>query len=134
MKTSIDLLLIRCKAHGKAGLVTTVKADEYFFHDVADAAHWASKLRPQPVIKSPLTNAAYTDVPCAYLQCTLDKVFPLPVQEMMVKTATDLGGDVKIYPCESGHAPFLSRNADFLDAVEDFAAVCQHYDEGAARS
>ncbi|KAL9119005.1 MAG: hypothetical protein Q9187_004439 [Circinaria calcarea] len=111
-------------APAKQGLVTPIQAEEYFFHDLPkqEARRWASELRAQPVIKSVLTHPSYVDLPCGYLLCKNDKVFPLAVQEMMIKTASDQGSHVKTYDCESGHASFLSWKDGLAGLLEDFSS------------
>ena len=77
-------------------------------------------MRAQPVIRSVLTPPSYVDLPCDYLFCKIDKVFPILVQERMVKTATDQRSNVKTYDCLSGHSPFLSWKGGLVDSVHDF--------------
>lgn len=76
----------------------------------------------QPVIKSVLQRASYVDIPCGYLYCQTDKVFPLFVQELMVKTATEQGGKMSTWTCNAGHVPFLSMGQRVVEAITEFAA------------
>lgn len=95
----------------------------FFSHLPPDEAkYWATQLRPQPPITTPLTNLSYLTVPCAYLYCTEDKAIPYSVQQMMEKSIEDGGGTVKVYSCPSGHAPALGFTSDVADALEDFAS------------
>ena len=83
-------------------------------------------------MRSGLSQASYIHLPTGYLLCTQDKIFPLEVQEMMVKGATDQGAKVTQFRCAASHSPFLSRTAETANAIiefakglwEDYAQVC----------
>lgn len=102
-------------------------AEQYFFHDLPldEAKGWANLLRAQPVIRSDLSHASYIDLPCAYLLCKQDKVFPLMVQEAMVKMSTEQGGVMSTYECDASHSPFLSCTQETANAVADFLSKLQ---------
>ena len=111
------------QGEGKKGLVVPFEPEQYFFGDLpeAEAKHWASKLRAQPVIKSPLSQASYVELPTAYLLCKEDRIFPFMVQEMMVKLALDSGAKVTQFHCSASHSPFLGWTAGTANAITEFA-------------
>ena len=98
--------------------------EHFFFHDlsVEEAEAMAKELRAQPIMKSPLSQASYLDLPCAYLLSAQDRAFSLVAQEMMVKMARDQGGNMSTYSCEAGHSPFLSWTQATADSIIDFGS------------
>ena len=87
----------------------------------AEAAHWASLLRPWSfkVSGSKGLYSAWEDIPTSYLLCTLDNIIPEPLQRRMIKTVSDSGTQIRVEEVESGHSPFLSmpeRTAQFIQS------------------
>ena len=86
-----------------------LKPAERFYNDLsgAEAAKWVSELRPQiaEAQLTPLSNAAYTYLPCTYLFCKEDQALPFFLQEKMV---SDSGVPFAEEICSAGHSPFLS--------------------------
>ncbi|KAL4911297.1 hypothetical protein BDW74DRAFT_172763 [Aspergillus multicolor] len=82
---------------------------ELFFHDVADGATWASKLRPAAwsTTIAPATDAAYLKLPSSYLLCEEDRAIPSFVQQMMIDKARENGADMKTEKVKTGHTPWL---------------------------
>ena len=88
-----------------------------------EAARHVVKFVAQLVMLSLLRHASYVDLPCAYLLCKQDLVFPLAVQQLMVNTAGDAGGRMQTYTCDASHDPFLTRTQDCFDHIKHFSAT-----------
>ena len=90
-----------------------------FYSDLQppEQEYWASKLQHHTVIaqKTPLTKAAYTQIPVGYLYCENDQAMPLWLQHDMVKQS---GVKVQEMSCSAGHSPFLSQPDVFVDSIE----------------
>ena len=85
-----------------------------FYHDVEPtlAEHAASLLKPESlgVFMSPLTHAAYLEIPSTYLFCEDDQCVPLAKQQQMVQSCRDkVGASIKTETVNSSHSPFLSH-------------------------
>ena len=84
---------------------------QVFYHDVDPKAgeHAASLLKSQslPVFSSPLTYAAYMDIPTTYLFTQDDRSLPVMKQELMVSEARKAGAKIETETWKCAHSPFL---------------------------
>jgi len=86
----------------------------YFYNDLPaeEAKKWADLLRQQSWLActEDTTYAAYMDIPCGYLYCTLDQAFSYHAQQGLVGAAKEAGARFEIeQTLESSHSPFLSK-------------------------
>ncbi|KAF7193763.1 putative hydrolase R7 [Pseudocercospora fuligena] len=95
-------------------------AAEICYNDLSkeeqDAA--VAKLAPQSyqVMHSPVTYAAWRDVPSTYLYCTLDNAIPLQIQKMMVEEIAK-GVNISTESVEAGHSPFIGKPKETAEAI-----------------
>ncbi|KAF2684804.1 alpha/beta-hydrolase [Lentithecium fluviatile CBS 122367] len=110
------------------GLTILKNPLHYFFHDVprAEAEEIIGTLTACPHLRSPLTNDAYSALPCAYMICEGDRVLPPVYQEWMIKNVEEESGrKMAVYRCTGGHESFLSQPHVYVDSIETFAQNCE---------
>ncbi|KAL3466967.1 alpha/beta-hydrolase [Aspergillus heterothallicus] len=96
---------------------------EMFYNDLDDEA--ASKYLAEIVphapecMKSPLTYAAYHDVPTNYILCARDVGFPLVAQQQIAGIPGE--GVVRTYTVDGGHFAMLSQPNAVAEAIQDVA-------------
>ncbi|MCJ1386208.1 hypothetical protein MMC17_009334 [Xylographa soralifera] len=96
---------------------TTISASvatDVFYGDLppAEAARWVAQLLPQAmdVFHSPLTYAAWRDVPSMVVVCEADRAMPPAKVEEMVGQARALGAaEIVVERMGGGHFPMLGR-------------------------
>ena len=95
--------------------------ESLLYQDVppAEAAHWASLLRPWSfkVAGSKCLYSAWEDIPTSYLLCTLDGMISPHLQRNMIQRVVDGGAQIRVEEVESSHSPFLSmpeRTVEFI--------------------
>jgi len=103
-------------------LATLASADKYLFNDVEpeSATKWTATLTASPIVKTNLTNDAYSSLPCGYLVLDNDLMLPKAYQEGMAALQSQKTGDFKIYHCPAGHAAHLSWTEGIVDTAQDF--------------
>ena len=69
---------------------------------------------------TPITYAAYRDIPASYMICTEDKIILPQYQEKMVAAAGVLKTVERI---RSAHSPFLSRPEEVVRMIENGASA-----------
>ncbi|EMF13551.1 alpha/beta-hydrolase [Sphaerulina musiva SO2202] len=98
---------------------------EIFYNDMPEADQQAAIANLLPfsyqVFHSPLTYAAWRDVPSTYLYCKQDAAIPLQIQELMV-TGTAQGVPIKTETVDTGHSPFMTKPAEVAEAIKRAAA------------
>lgn len=67
---------------------------------------------------TPLTYAAYQDVPVSYLLCEQDNALPFSAQQAMVGIG---GPNVVPHVCAAGHSPMLSMPDKVVDVIRGAA-------------
>ena len=96
--------------HGKATLHNSI---EKFYHDIPpeEAQKYNSRLKTHSVatFMSPMTYAAYKEIPSTYLMCKNDRMITYGLQREMVEKAVAAGAQVDVVTCDAGHSPFLSQ-------------------------
>ncbi|MCJ1395049.1 hypothetical protein MMC18_007930 [Xylographa bjoerkii] len=103
--------------------IATAIAISVFYGDLppAEAAHWAAQLQPQAmgVFYSPLTYAAWRDVPSTVVICEADAAMPPAKVEGMVETARALGAaEIVVERMGGGHFPMLGRVGEVVEVLE----------------
>lgn len=71
-----------------------------------------------PTFTTPLSYAAYRNVPSTYLICEQDAAIPLAGQQAMVAFG---GEDLKKVVCSSGHSPMLTMPETVVDLIRNAA-------------
>ena len=96
--------------------------EKYLFEDLEPeiAAKWVGTLTASPIVKTNLTNDAYSSLPCAYLVLDNDSILPKEYQEGMVALQSQKTGDFKIYHCPAGHSAHLSWTQGIVDTAQNF--------------
>lgn len=93
---------------------------EICYNDLSKAEQDAAvaKLAPQSyqVMHSPVTYAAWRDVPSTYLYCTKDNAIPLEIQKLMVE-GTAKGIPINVEYVDAGHSPFMGKPQETADAI-----------------
>ncbi|KAI1388567.1 Alpha/beta hydrolase fold-1 [Hypoxylon trugodes] len=109
--------------HGGDGLGTIVEAEKYLFNDLdpAEAQKWAKGLTASPVMKTKITNDAYSALPCAYLVLEGDLTMPKEYQEGMIALQSQKTGEFTLYRSPAGHSPHLSWTNGMVETIQDFA-------------
>ncbi|KAJ5111325.1 hypothetical protein N7532_001860 [Penicillium argentinense] len=96
-----------------------------FYNDLDDetAAKNISRLvhHAMPSFVTPLTYAAYRDVPTSYLFCEQDVALTPGFQRHMAAIAEE--GLVRTHTCASGHSPMLSMPQRVVDVIHDAATA-----------
>ena len=102
------------------GTCTMLDAGDRFYNDLAenDRRKWVEALVTSPTSthKTPISYAAYKDIPSTYILTEDDHAIPPEAQQMMVKAAQESGAVVDLKTLPSGHSPFLSM-ADRVAAL-----------------
>jgi len=93
-----------------------------FYNDLPteEAERWAGTLKSHSVrtFASPLTYAAYKDIPTTYLVCERDGAISLERQLDFIKRT---GVEMTVRKCNAGHSPFLSQPDTVVDVVREAA-------------
>ncbi|KAK2595350.1 hypothetical protein QQS21_006950 [Conoideocrella luteorostrata] len=93
---------------------------EIFYNDLPQERieQLKKQLKPQSyqVMHSPLTYAAWKEVPSTYLYCTRDNAIPMEIQKMMVER-TAAGCNMKTDEVDASHSPFISRPKEVADSI-----------------
>lgn len=71
-----------------------------------------------PTFTTPLSYAAYRDVPSTYLICEQDAAIPLPGQQAMVAFG---GENLTRVVCSAGHSPMLSMPETVVNLIRNAA-------------
>lgn len=98
--------------------MTVANADHIFYNDLpeSDMDNLVSSLKHQSKASfyTPLTYAAYQDVPVSYLLCEKDNAIPFPAQQAMVGIG---GPNVVSHICAAGHSPMLNMPERVVDVI-----------------
>ncbi|MCJ1397682.1 hypothetical protein MMC11_000878 [Xylographa trunciseda] len=102
--------------------ISTAVATSAFYNDLApvEAAHWVAQLQPQAmgVFHSPLTYAAWRDVPSTMVVCEADLAMPPAKVEGMVEEARALGAaEIVVERIGGGHFPMLGRVEELVGVL-----------------
>lgn len=65
----------------------------------------------------PIKNAAWREIPVAYIHCTADMTVPLDYQKSFVDGMEKAGRPVQTFELATGHSPNLTATAGVVDAV-----------------
>lgn len=91
-----------------------------FYNDVSPekAEKLVQQLKPQSyqVMHSPLTYAAWKEVPSTYLYTLRDNAIPLNIQKSMVEQ-TAAGVHIRTDEVDAGHSPFLTKPREVAQSV-----------------
>lgn len=106
--------------------VNPATPETIFYNDLekSEQDHWIGRLKPHSyqVMHTPVTYAAWKDLPCTYLYCMDDQAIPLEIQKMMVE-GTAQGCGFRTETVEAGHSPFLSKTKETAEAIVRAAEV-----------
>jgi pimeloyl-ACP methyl ester carboxylesterase len=98
---------------------------QVFYNDLPEAEQEAAVAKLLPfsyqVFHSPVTYAAWRDVPSTYLYCTQDAAIPLQIQELMV-TGTAQGVPFRTEIVDAGHSPFMGKPTEVVEAIKRAAS------------
>jgi pimeloyl-ACP methyl ester carboxylesterase len=96
---------------------------EMFYGDLDDqaASKYLAEIVPHApeAMNTPLTYAAYHDVPTSYILCARDVGFPLFAQQKIAGIPGE--GVVRTYTVDGGHFAMLSQPQAVADAIQDAA-------------
>lgn len=96
---------------------------EKFYNDMDDetASKYLAAIVPHApeTMRTPLTYAAYHDVPSNYIFCTRDAGFPLFAQQRIAAIPGE--GVVHPYSVDGGHFAMLSQPQAVADVIHDVA-------------
>ncbi|KAL3443284.1 alpha/beta-hydrolase [Aspergillus insuetus] len=99
------------------------KPKEMFYGDLDDeaASKYLAEIVPHApeAMHTPLTYAAYYDVPTSYILCARDVGFPLFAQRKIAGIPGE--GVVRTYTVDGGHFAMLSQPQAVADAIQDVA-------------
>lgn len=102
--------------------MTVANADHVFYNDLPESGmeNLISSLKHQSKASfyTPLTYAAYQDVPVSYLLCENDNAIPFHAQQAMVGIG---GPNVVSHVCAGGHLPMLSMPEIVVDVIRRVA-------------
>lgn len=106
-------------------LMTVNEPADLLYGDLGaeEAAKWCGLLKPQAAtaLASPATNAGHLLVPCAYVITTEDRIWPVEVQEDVIRKAREGGADLrKVFRIESDHSPYLGRVDEVARMIAGF--------------
>ncbi|MBK5263911.1 MAG: alpha/beta fold hydrolase [Alphaproteobacteria bacterium] len=114
--------------NGRAFLLSKAAASAVFYNACSEADRKKALMRlvPEPLapLATPLdiTEARFGSVPRHYIECTLDRAIPLPLQRSMQAALPC----VSITTLESDHSPFLCRPHDLATALDHIAqGICK---------
>lgn len=65
--------------------------------------------------------AGWLDVPMLFLRCTEDHAIPIQVQDLMIGSVKEAGGNITERTLETDHSPFYSRPAETIDIIDEAA-------------
>lgn len=65
----------------------------------------------------PLEQAAWKDIPVAYIHTTKDSPIPLATQQSMVRTIEAHGCKIQTFTIETGHSPHVTATESVVDAI-----------------
>ncbi len=71
----------------------------------------------------PLQNAAWRDIPAAYVYCSEDMTVPLDYQKSFVQTLETTGREVPTVELATGHCPNLTATEGLVDAIKEVLSV-----------
>ncbi|KAL2814861.1 Alpha/beta hydrolase fold-1 [Aspergillus cavernicola] len=113
---------LRFYKHGLSGLGTIANPAHFMFNDLdpEEGKRWGSTLTAAPVMSTPLTNDAYSVLPCAYVVLDNDLSLPKEYQEMMVGLQSQQGTSFTMYNAPAGHSPHLSWTGGLVGQVVGF--------------
>ncbi|RDW72402.1 alpha/beta hydrolase [Aspergillus mulundensis] len=113
---------VRFSKHGLTGLATLAKAPQYLFNDLSpeEAKKWESTLTASGIMTAPLTNDAYSVLPCAYVVLENDAILPKEFQELMVGIQRERGVEFTVFRAPAGHSPQLSWTEGLVESVKEF--------------
>lgn len=90
-------------------------------HGIGDAEIEAYKMTLRrwngTVMTQPLEQAAWREIPVAYIHTTKDFPIPLPAQQSMVSTLEKEGRKVQTFTIETGHCPHVTATESVVDAI-----------------
>lgn len=96
---------------------------EKFYNDLDDdsASVYLAAIVPHApeAMRTPLTYAAYRDVPTNYILCTRDAGFPVVAQRKIAMIPGE--GIVRTYSIDAGHFAMLSQPQAVADVIMDVA-------------
>lgn len=96
---------------------------EKFYNDLDDVttSKYLQAIVPHALetMRTPLTYAAYRDVPTSYIFCTQDAGFPLVAQQRIAAIPGE--GVVHTYSIDAGHFAMLSQPQAVADVIQDVA-------------
>lgn len=102
---------------------------DLFYNDIVDTrtVHMAiTALEPKAVDREHDSvgpnKCAWREVPCAYILCEQDRVFPPAIAEFMIEKVKAEGVDVAVERLKSGHAPMLSMPRETSQAIVNLIA------------
>ncbi|KAF5016662.1 hypothetical protein F66182_11587 [Fusarium sp. NRRL 66182] len=102
--------------------MTVVNADHVFYNDLPKSSmeNLISSLKHQSKASffTPLTYAAYQDVPVSYLLCENDNAIPIQGQQAMVGIG---GPNVTSHFCTAGHMPMLNMPERVVNVIREAA-------------
>ena len=103
-----------------------IPAARYTFSDLPEeeAIRWASTFPGHSAITfmEKLTYPAYKHIPVAYLLCKGDRLIHPDVQRSFIDhVSRESGREAKVYACDSGHCPNISRPDYVVDVVRHAA-------------
>ncbi|KAH6709273.1 Alpha/beta hydrolase fold-1 [Leptodontidium sp. MPI-SDFR-AT-0119] len=85
---------------------------EVFYHDLPsdEADEWASKIRVQSLatFMTKTKSAAWKKIPTSYMICENDRPIPLALQESMIATVKEQGGEIETERLFVSHSPHLA--------------------------
>lgn len=94
--------------------------EHIFYNDVCPetAKKIVQQLKPQSyqVMHSPLTYAAWKEVPATYLYTLRDNAIPLSIQKSMVEQ-TAAGVSIRTDEVDAGHIPFLTKPREVAQSI-----------------
>ena len=98
------------------------------FNDLSppEQDHWVSLLRPQAwkVHETPLRNAGYLNVPCAYLKTEIDILTPIQGQVLGIAASKHMGANITEYTINGGHDAFLGQPEPCVRDIIGFGDSC----------
>lgn len=102
--------------------MTIINADRIFYNDLPESGMdtLISSLKHQSKASffTPLTYAAYQDVPVSYLLCENDNAIPFQAQQAMVGIG---GPNVASHICAAGHMPMIQMPERVVNVIREAA-------------
>ncbi|KAL8786745.1 MAG: hypothetical protein Q9195_008079 [Heterodermia aff. obscurata] len=111
-----------------SGLHVITDPRNNLFNDLTapEQDHWISLLRPQSwmVHETPLRNAGYLGVRCAYLKTELDLLTPIQGQRLGIAMARQMGANITEFTIDGGHDAFLGQPERCVHDIMEFGFKC----------